>query len=231
MRMTSIHKKNNAISPVKANRLYWMGRYAQRVYLTLHILRKHYDSMIDEDFDAYKSYCIKMGISDKYTSCEDFVEKYLFMEDNPDSVINMLERLNDNAILLREEITSETLSYIHLAINAMKSFDKNKQGIEGFQFITDWILAFWGSADERICDPSVRKTIFFGKFVESSDMLIRFEYPLDRLIGLCGRIKECLQGGFEMYDEAQLKAFEGQLYIDTYKSSKSLAYLNAIFTA
>jgi uncharacterized alpha-E superfamily protein len=223
-------KKNNAISSIKANRLFWMGRYAQRVYLALHLLRKHHDLMIDENTEAYKDFCFQMGITDKYTSAEHFIESYLYDLDNPDSVINMLERLNDNAILVREEIKSETLSYIQMAINYMKSCKERTKGLGGLQYITDCILAFWGSADERICITPVRKTIFFGKFAESSDLLIRFEYPLDRLIYLNGRMKECIDCGLEIHNDIQLKAYESQLYMDRYRDSKTLAHLNAIFT-
>ena len=35
------------ISAAKANRLYWLGRYAERAYLNLHLLRKYYDKTID----------------------------------------------------------------------------------------------------------------------------------------------------------------------------------------
>lgn len=35
------------ISAMKANRLYWLGRYTERVYTSLHFLRRCYDRMID----------------------------------------------------------------------------------------------------------------------------------------------------------------------------------------
>ena len=37
--------QNNLISATKANSLYWLGRYEERVYITLHLLRKCYDKM------------------------------------------------------------------------------------------------------------------------------------------------------------------------------------------
>ena len=224
-------KSNIAISAIKANRLFWMGRYAERVYLVLHLLRKNYDLMIDEDKEPNKKFCFQMGIVDKYTSPEHFIQSYLYDQDNCDSVINMLEKVNDNAILIREEIKSETLSYIQLALNYMGHCKEQSKGLGGLQYITDCILAFWGSADERICTTSVRKTIFFGKFAEASDLLIRFGYPLDRILNLSERIKECIGCGLEMYNDSQLKAYEGQLYVDSYKDVKTLAYLNAIFSA
>ena len=39
--------QKNLISATKANSLYWLGRYEERVYITLHLLRKCYDKMID----------------------------------------------------------------------------------------------------------------------------------------------------------------------------------------
>lgn len=224
-------KSNNAISSIKANRLFWMGRYAERVYLALHLLRKHYDLMIDENEEAYKIFCTKMGIEDKYTSPEHFMECYLYDFDNHDSIINMLEKANDNAILLREEIKSETLSYIQLAINYIRNGKECQKRLGGLQYITDCMLAFWGSIDERISQTNIRKIIFFGKFVESSDIHLRFDYPLERIVNLSKRMKECISCDLEMYDGVQLSAYENQLYADSYKDIKTISYLNAIFHA
>lgn len=47
--------KSDIISATKANRLYWLGRYESRVYLTLHQLNKCFDEMIDGDPDYYTS--------------------------------------------------------------------------------------------------------------------------------------------------------------------------------
>jgi len=224
-------KKNDGISSVKAGRLYWMGRYAERVYHALHLLRKHYDRMIDEEPNAYKDFCFKMAIADQYTSAENFIESYLYDSENPDSIINMLEHLNDNAILLREEIKSETLSYIQLAINYMKSSKMKGKGLGGLQYITDCMLALWGSVDERIFTRQVRHIILFGKFVECIDLHIRFDYSLDRINNLYDRLKECFYGDYELFDEVQFYAFEKQLNIYNYKDSKTLAFLNNIFKA
>ena len=45
--------QNNLISATKANSLYWLGRYEERVYITLHLLRKCYDKMIDGELEEY----------------------------------------------------------------------------------------------------------------------------------------------------------------------------------
>lgn len=224
-------KKNDGISPVKANRLYWMGRYAQRAYMALHLLRKHYDRMIDEDSSAYKDFCTKMGIEDKYVSPENFIECYLYDEANSDSVVNMLESLRDNAILLREEIKSETLSYIQLAINYMKSGKAMGKGLGGLQYITDCLLAFWGSVDERILTQSVRYIIKFGKLVESIDLHIRFEYPFERIEDLYDRLSEYFSVDSELFDKVQFYAVGKQLHSHDYKNLTTLSSLNTIFRA
>ena len=134
-------KTNKGISTAKANRLFWMGRYAERVYLALHLLRKHYDLMIDQDSDAYKNFCTKIGIENKYLSGEDFMQSYLYDETNADSIINMLERVNDNAILIREEIMSESLSYVQMSISFMKKSKEEGRSLAEIQKITDKFVA------------------------------------------------------------------------------------------
>ena len=52
---------NIAISPTKANRLYWLGRYAERVVMSMHLLRKYANRAIDGDREAtYDDFCTRM---------------------------------------------------------------------------------------------------------------------------------------------------------------------------
>lgn len=104
------------ISVEQANRLYWLGRYTERVYSTIRMYFQSYDTMIDQSEDGYIDFCTSIDIPNIYTSREDFFKRYPFDETNPDSIISNLNRAYDNAIVLRENISSETLSYIQLAI-------------------------------------------------------------------------------------------------------------------
>ena len=52
----------STLSKEKAIRLLWLGRYTERAYFSLHVLRKYHDKMIDEDDTAYKMYCLKNPI-------------------------------------------------------------------------------------------------------------------------------------------------------------------------
>ena len=104
------------ISVEQTNRLYWLGRYAERVYTLVRCYFKSYDTMIDEIRDSYHDFCQMIDIPDIYQDKQDFMKSYPFDENNPDSIISNLIRAYDNAIVLRESIGSESLSYIQLAI-------------------------------------------------------------------------------------------------------------------
>ena len=231
MQTLTTKKINSGISSAKASRLFWLGRYAERVYLTLHMLRKHFDIMIDEDKDSYIVFCIKMGIENKYRSAEDFTKRYLFDLSNPESVINMLERVKDNAMMLREEIMTETLCYIELSIAHMNKPEVQNRGIEGLQRITDYMLAFWGSIDERIVDNQIRHSIKFGKYLESLDLHIRFDYPFNRIEEIFERMLHPIEKECYICDEMTLVTLKQHLTFDDYKNIGVLKLINTLFRA
>ena len=231
MQTLTTKKTNSGISSAKASRLFWLGRYAERVYLTLHMLRKHFDIMIDEDKDSYIVFCTKMGIENKYRSAEDFTKRYLFDLSNPESVINMLERVKDNAMMLREEIMTETLCYIELSIAHMNKPEVQNRGIEGLQRITDYMLAFWGSIDERIVNNQIRHSIKFGKYLESLDMHIRFDYPFNRIEEIFERMLHPIEKECYICDEMTLVTLKQHLTFDDYKNIGVLKLINTLFRA
>jgi hypothetical protein len=220
-----------SISIDKASQLYWLGRYTERVYTSLHLLRKHYDLMIDTDQEDYKIFCSQMGIQNGYTSADDFMEKYLYDDANSESIVNMLERAKDNAILLRKEITSETLSFIELAIAHMNRCKAEKRGINDLQPLTDLMLAFWGSIDERIFATYIRNILKFGKYLECTDLHIRFHYPFPRVKEIYDRMLETIDKECYIYDELALLMLEQQMSAGQYKSPATLPLLNRLFKA
>lgn len=174
--------KNFIISASKANQLYWLGRYQERVYMTLHILRKCYDKMIDGEPDEYLSFWNKLDCNNTYSSNDEFTLGMLYDEQNPSSVFSALNRAMDNAILLREDILTETLSYIELSINLMKKCKaENKMDITLLQYITDWSLAFWGSAEQRIYNTRILAIMMIGRHLEYIDMMLRYNYDFKRV--------------------------------------------------
>ena len=77
-------KKEDDLS--KANNLLWLGRYSERVYTTLRMFYQKFDKMIESTKDEYTDFCNKLNIPVIYTSNEDFVARYLYDKENPDSV-------------------------------------------------------------------------------------------------------------------------------------------------
>ena len=82
-------------------------------------------------------------------------------------------RAYDNAIVLREEIGSESLSYIQLAVYAMNQAALSKAPLLGLQKVTDNIAAFWGMADDDIDESQIRNIIKVGKLIERIDIYSR----------------------------------------------------------
>ena len=50
------------ISVEQADRLYWLGRYTERVYTTLKIFSKSFDTLIDGLVDSYVKFCKDIDI-------------------------------------------------------------------------------------------------------------------------------------------------------------------------
>lgn len=177
------------------DRLYWLGRYSERVYTTLKLYGQRFDSMIEEGEEGYDEFCRSLDIPNIYTSAEDFRQKYPFGVDDPNSIYSNLMRAYDNAIELREEIGSDTLAYIQLAVYEMKKAAISVAPLIEFQKITDYLLAFWGIVDDQIEDENTRNIIKVGKRVERIDLYGRLRVEKKDMVRevhrLEGRIGRC----------------------------------------
>ena len=177
------------ISLEHTDRLYWLGRYTERVYTTLRLYIERYDELIDGEPLAYRRFCAELDIPDIYGSKEEFEEKYPFDTMDPNSIISNLNRAYDNAIVLREEIGSEVLAYIQLAIYDIQTACRSKDMLMGLQEVLDHILAFWGIADDMIESEQVRNIIKTGKRVERLDLYARLGMPTGYLIREVDRMR------------------------------------------
>ncbi len=226
-----------AISPNKANRLYWLGRYTERVYTSLHILRKCYDQMIDGNADGYINYYNTMNINSMYDDIPEFTSGLMYDKNNPASLISSLEAANDNAILLREEIMSETLSYIQMSrVRINNAAEKTESNITNLQPVTDYLLAFWGSVDERIFDERIRNFLEAGRLIEYIDMHIRFDYNFFRVSEAFDKLCKCSKIEEGMFDSTKMIKIESMLTADSYDPKDVtykytlLKYLNELIT-
>ena len=191
------------ISLDQVDHLYWLGRYTERVYTILKIYAKSFDLMIEEDEGIYHKFCGYLDIPDIYQSKEDFIRRYAFDESIPDSIISNLNRAYDNAIVLRETIGSDALSYVQLSIYAMNNAAKSNSPLIELQQVTDDLLSFWGIVDDQIDSDQIRNILKAGKRIERIDLYARLELEKKRLEREVRRmIPRVLRSGMKYYEQS-----------------------------
>lgn len=196
------------ISVEQADRLYWLGRYTERVYTTLRIFYRSFDTMIDEITDSYREFCEMVDIPDIYGDKSTFLKKYPFDAENPDSIISNLNRAYDNAVVLRESIGSETLSYIQLALYEMNKAGKSKAPLIELQHALDDLMAFWGIADDWIDVEQIRNIIKAGKRIERIDLYARLGMRQEALEREVHRMIPRVERSGLDYDPAKLDSLK-----------------------
>ena len=201
------------ISIEKADHLYWLGRYTERVYTTLRVFFHIYDHMIEQPEGIYAKYCKRLNIPDVYTSNKQFAQAYLFDEDNPDSVVSNMKRAYDNAVVLREELSSNVLSYVQLALDTFQACKKTTAPLLELQQAIDYLLAFWGCADDYVDQEDCRNILKCGKYVERLDLFIRLDYHREDLEKEFRKLTNRLFRTNLNYNEENLKRLE-QIIMD-----------------
>ena len=192
------------ISVENTDRLYWLGRYTERVYTTIKVFEARFDSMIDIDDLEYEKFCESQDIPNIYKSKEDFVTRYCFSLEDENSIFSNLMRAYDNAIVLREEIGSESLSYIQLAVYAMNQASLGRSPLIGLQHVTDNIAAFWGMTDDDIEESSIRNMIRVGKLVERIDLYSRLKVFPERIRKETRRLTNRIDKSTMRYDHKRM---------------------------
>ena len=197
------------ISIEHGDRLFWLGRYTERVFTTLKELEKQYDKMIDKDKSLYKKYLEQFGLEDIYGNPTDFLNSFLFDKDNPNSVKYSLNRAYDNGIVLREEISTEALSFLQMAKDTLKKASDLSHGLL-FDLlpVEDILFGFWGCIEDYIYDGEIYNIIKCGKSVERLDLYFRMRYPFELIDlefkRLCDNLRKVPKNTPYRYNTAQL---------------------------
>ena len=201
------------ISIEKADHLFWLGRYTERVYTTLRRFVYIYDELIEQPEGSYKKYCEKLNIPDIYTSNQQFVQSYLFDGSNPDSVCANMKRAYDNGIVLRDELSTKVLAYSELALNILENCSKSTAPILEIQQVIDYLLAFWGCADDYVEDEDCRNILKCGKYMERLDLCIRLDYRRKDVVKEYKKLLNRLNRTSLSYSRENLERFE-QIIMD-----------------
>ena len=162
-------------------RLVWLGRYTERVYTTIRIFSDSFDKLISHNAGAIEDFCRKLDIPMIYSDHQDFLRRYNFDRGNPDSVASSLDRVYDNAVVMRDEIGSEAICYIQMAVYALNRASRSETPYLDMQRVSDNMLAFWGICDDQIESENARNIIKVGKRIERIDLYARLSQPREAL--------------------------------------------------
>lgn len=154
------------VSIRKAERLYWLGRYTERALLTSRVITECYDLMLDHEQQDYEPILLRLGFGESSYNKEDFLKKMISSTEKQNAIFYSLEKANENSMLLRDEIGSETTAYIQMVCNLIRKLFHDRCRISDLQKVIDMLLAFWGSVDDAIHDQETRSMIKAGKFTE-----------------------------------------------------------------
>lgn len=165
----------------KTNRLFWLGRYAERTFTVVEHMQQAYDAALDGPGFDYADWCMRLEIPNNYTDIENFLSQYIFSQRNPDSAASSLNLAFDNAVVLRDTITSTTLSYVQLAKNVMDNARTSAAPMLDLQLVRDYLMAFKGCVDEFIADEDSRMIVKCGFTVERIDLLLRLDWRTNEL--------------------------------------------------
>ncbi len=225
------------ISFEHGDRLYWLGRYAERAFTTLKSLERLYDKVIDRDPMHYKKYLECYGLKDIYGDCKKFFHSFIFDKDNPSSAAYSLERAYDNGIVLREEISTEALAYLQLAMDKLAGAENAAQGLVVTLLpMQDILYSFWGCISDKVYNPEIGALIAIGKYVERLELYIRLKYRPNLIKAeferLCGALNRIPKKTPYRYNTEQLSALVEIVGMDgncAGRESEALAALGRLF--
>lgn len=164
------------ISLEHSDHLYWLGRYTERVYTTLRALQSLYDSMLDKKGN-YTEFLNYFGLENIYEDEKSFMRSFLYDRANANSVAFSLKCAYDNGIVLREEISTEALSFLQMAKDTLVKSEKSANTRLSLLPLEDILFGFWGCISDRVYDDEIKNIIWCGKTVERLDLYLRMKYP------------------------------------------------------
>ena len=217
----------------KANRLFWLGRYAERGYLFLHLMRKAYDEVLDVPVGEVPVYSDFLKRLDVYVAADSLNTSYQIMDQlyNPDTVTSLrsiIEYMMDNAIVLRTEIMTESFSYIEMCRDLIRAKSVlHDTNITNLQPITDALLSFWGSIQERVYGKSCTM-LMLGKLVEHIDMNIRFDYKYYRICEAMQALEKYIAEEPELVDQQMLDKIRASLKNEAEYNKFDTEYKNSL---
>jgi len=216
-------------SSEKVSNLYWLGRYAERTQITLKLFMDSIDRMIDGDENHYQKFCRSIGIPNVYEGKDDFIKKYTFDAGHPYSIISNMNRAFDNAVVMRDSLGSETLSYLQMVLYDLHSAELNEEQIMIYmQNAIDHILAFWGCLDDMVDDEPTRNIVKLGKQAEHLDIDLCLKQPPSVLLRDYMRMESRIAKSSLAYDQVVMDTLAPMLQQDHVDHENALRLLHKL---
>lgn len=160
----------------KVDELWWLGRYTERVFTTLKTFIPFYDACLDHEPERFRVFSDALDLNADMSDFASFLRDFLYNRQNPNSVCASMNAAFDNAVMLRPEIGTETLAYIELALNNLRSSKAAEEGrLTKQRAATDNLLTFWGGLEDGTSSSEVKAFVMAGKYIERIDLYSRFK--------------------------------------------------------
>ncbi|CAA6809238.1 MAG: Kinase [uncultured Sulfurovum sp.] len=159
-----------------ATNLYWLGRYIERIELTLFEINKAYDKIIDVDKNAGVKLYQKFNIELKYTGVLDFLDKAIKGE-HAANLANLMVYARENTIIARPYIDSSTFGEIIELHTLFQKISNSTENIDYKDIDTalSLISEIWGAHEKRGHRKCSDYFFKLGKLIEEVDFRLRFD--------------------------------------------------------
>lgn len=184
VRSESMTHSLSLLTTSKADNLYWLGRYTERVFTTLLRFFPFYDQVMDSDVDAFRPFARALDLPEDFEDFDSFIQSFLYDQGNPNSVRSAMDCAFNNAVVLRPELGSRVLQYVEMALSSIadaSSRSSEAEDIYDQRDITDDMLAFWGAIENSVVDQTLKSFLFVGKYLERLDLYTRLMVPVSEL--------------------------------------------------